>query len=436
MNGTEKFMKYVYWLRRENVFKYMDELKSTEKLSVEELQDYKNSKLSELMTFVRENNEYYADKFGKMSRKMYPGDGIELLPIMDKKSIKMNLDNLLCQGVHIKWRSTSGTTGSPFIFPKDNMATGYMDAMMYNAYSWHGIKMGDKQARLWGRSVKQRDKLLQTAKDVLLRRARLSAFDMSRDNCMKYYNKLIRFKPEYFYAYSNALFQFANFVEENHLDGRALGIDSAICTGEVLFDYQRQKISDVFACRVINEYGSTENGIIGMECEFGKMHILPTIHLEIVNPDKNGIGEVLVTELNSRSIPFVRYKIGDKGKLVSDSCRCGRPYELFEIHEGRIDAYIRCPDGRMVYDAILAYTLKEFALQFKAYQERIDCLTIHIVPNNSYDQGNEDRLRKLLKKYVGDDMVINIDLVKEVPSEASGKLRYFVPLKGQGDARN
>jgi len=414
----------------------MDELKATEKLSVDEYRNYKNGKIKELVTYLRKNTNYFSDELGNKSLQMKTKNGIDQLPIMDKQSIKMNLESLLCQGCHVKWRSTSGTTGAPFVFPKDNIATGYMDAMMYNAYSWHGIDMNDRQARLWGRSVKQRDKLLQTFKDVLLRRARLSAFDMSRDNCMKYFNKLIRFKPDYFYAYSNALFQFANFVEENHLDGKALGIDLAICTGEVLFDYQRQKISDVFACRVVNEYGSTENGIIGMECEFGRMHILPTIHLEIVNPDESGIGEVLVTELNSRSIPFVRYKIGDRGKLVSGGCRCRRPFELFEIHEGRIDAYIRCPNGRIVYDAILAYTLKEFALQFKAFQERIDCLTIHIVPNNSFNQGNEDRLRKLLKKYVGDDMVINIVRVKEVPNEASGKLRYFVPLTDQSDNRS
>ena len=57
--------------------------------------------------------------------------------------------------------------------------------------------------------------------------------------------------------------------------------------------------------------------------------------------------KIVLTELNSRSIPFIRYKNGDVGRILNEKCDCQRPYEIIEIKEGRIDDYIRCPDGRL-----------------------------------------------------------------------------------------
>lgn len=409
--------KLIYFLRRENVFSALAELNKLETLSTDELIKYKKNKLNALIDYVTKSNNYYSKH--------------DALHIVDKLTIKENITELIEKGIEVAWRSTSGTTGSPLIFPKDKKATAYMDAMMYLAYSWHGIKMEDKQARIWGRALNKKQKLVQIIKDCILRRQRLSAFEMDEINCRKYYYKLVKFRPKYFYAYANALYQFALFLEKNNLDGKKIGVSVSICTGEVLFSFQREKISEIFGCKVINEYGSTENGIIGFECEYGSMHVMPTVYLEINGADSDGLGEIILTELNSVSIPFVRYKNGDIGKILSNkcNCKCNRPYEIMEIREGRMDDYIKCPDGRLVYDAILAYSLKEYAAQFKAYQEKSDCLKILIIPNNDYTEESGVSIKKTLNKYLGNDMKIELNLVEKLPVDQSGKFRYFIPLK-------
>jgi len=416
-------------IRGEKVKPYLNELEVLEKCTKENFLRYQQEKLKQLINYVYNYIPYYKKKFQKLKISLSDiknfKDLAQISPLV-KDNIRNNLKYLINPTLKHSWRSTSGTTGSPLIFPKDRLATAYMDAMMYQAYSWHGIDIGDKQARFWGSAVKPKDKIMQWIKDFLLNRKRLSAFNMSDKECLKFYHKLLKFKPKYFYGYVNAIYQFALALERKKINATELKVQVIICTGEVLFDYQRKKIQKVFGCKVVNEYGTTENGIIGFECKYGNMHIMPTVYVEIINLDKNGFGEILITELNSRSIPFIRYKTGDKGRLLNVECPCGRPYPLIEIHEGRIDDYIRCPDGKLVYDAILAYTLKDYVWQFKAYQEKIDCLKVEVIPKNNFSSELQYKLKTKLQKYLGSDMNIDFIQVSYISSEPSGKLKYFV----------
>jgi len=429
-------LSIVYKLRRQNVSSIIDELVRLDKTNSEQYQTYINDKITELMMFISNNNKYYGNAlFDEPINASNAFKVFTSLPFTNKKIIKNNYDQFICKQIRGEIRSTSGTTGLPFVFSKDTSAASYMDAMMYNVYGWHGIQPWDRQARLWGRAVSFKSKLLQAAKDYLLGRRRLSAFAMNDANSKNYYNVLKKHKPKYFYCYSNAIYQFALSVEKQGLKGKELNIPYAICTGEVLFKYQREKIEQIFGCRVINEYGSTENGIIGFECEYNTMHVLPTVYLDIVGPDSDGFGEIAVTELNSRSIPFVKYKNGDVGKLITaHKCSCRRPFPALEIRDGRIDSYIQCPNGDIVYDALLAYIFKDKISQFKAIQETINVIDIQIVPIGDFSFSDINQYESKLKSYLGKEMNIKFSIVDSIVPERSGKLRYFISKMNHSEA--
>ncbi|MDZ7833626.1 MAG: hypothetical protein U5L07_17910 [Desulfobacterales bacterium] len=260
----------------------------------------------------------------------------------------------------------------------------------------------------------------------MLGRKRLSAFEMSDHNCRRFHAILLNHKPGYFYCYPNAMYQFALSLERLGLDGKEIGASVVICTGEILFQYQKEKIEQVTGARVVNEYGSTENGIIAFECEYGTMHLLPTVHVDIMDPDQAGFGEIAVTELNSRSVPFIKYKIGDRGRVLNPGCKCGRPFEELEIREGRVDDFIVCPNGDVVYDAILAYILKDYAIQFRAYQDKKGFIKIDIIPKSSFDEVIEQKVKARLRKYLGNEMQIDFNVVDRILPDKSGKLRYFI----------
>jgi phenylacetate-CoA ligase len=416
---------FIYLARKEYVSFALKEIESINSYSHIDTNDYIHKKLKQQLHYITNNIFYYKSISSFKASDL----SIDLFSYVDKKEIKNNYIKFLNNKEKVYARSTSGTTGEPFVFVKDVHASSYMDAMMYHVYGWHGILPTDKQARLWGRAIDVKGQLIQGAKDYLLNRRRFSAFEMDEEKSRKYYELLLNFKPKYFYCYPSTLYKFALFLEKLQLDGRKLKVPIAICTGEILFAHYREKIEHFFGCKVISEYGSTENGIIGIECDYGNMHVLPTIYLEIKDQDVQGYGNIAVTELNSKSIPFVKYLIGDIGKFVKDSCPCGRCYPILEIREGRIDDYIKCPNGSIVYDAILAYTFKGYFEQFKAYQKTPSLLSINYLNVEELSLYKEQFLRNKLQAYLGNDMNIHFERVEKIAPDRSGKMRYFVPLE-------
>jgi phenylacetate-coenzyme A ligase PaaK-like adenylate-forming protein len=51
---------------------------------------------------------------------------------------------------------------------------------------------------------------------------------------------------------------------------------------------------------------------------------------------RGSVGELVVTGLNKRHMPIIRYRVGDLGRWADRTCECGREEPLFEIL-GRCD---------------------------------------------------------------------------------------------------
>lgn len=412
-------LRPIYFFRGEDVFQIRKMYMDLEKGGVEAIHNYKLERVQNLCNYASKTIPY----FKKLN--IDKNAGLGAFPVLRKDDIRMSMNDFLLPDIRYSWRSTSGSTGNPFVFPKDRDASAHMDALMYHLYSWHGVNMGDSQARLWGTPLRLQGRMVQKTRDFLLNRKRLSAFLMDDYNSKRFFYELRQFRPRYFYAYTNALYQFALSLERQGLDGRELEIPVAICTGEVLFPFQREKIMNTFGCKVINEYGSTENGIIAFECEHEKLHVATTLELEILNTDSYGFGNVVITELNSKAIPFIRYDIGDVARFSHATCDCGRPERIIEIKEGRVDDYVVCPDGSRVYDAIFAYSLKNDVEKFKVVQESRDSISISIIPKQGFRPSDEQRILAQLRKYLGQEIEIVFSIVDNIPPEKSGKLRYF-----------
>lgn len=418
-----------------NVKQLIPIIKELERLSPQDLRNYQEKQLKELLLYAAQGTLYFKQiiNFDIMEGlKKDPFRALELIPVMSKEDIRANLNSLCNSKFRLSWRSTSGTTGSPLHFCKDHLACSHMDAGMHAVYSWHGIDIGDRQGRIWGSSITLQGGMIQRTKDHLLNRRRLSAFGMTRDKSVVYFRKLERFRPVYFYCYPNAASLFAQHLEQTNVDGKKLGLRAIICTGEPLLSSHRDTLQKTFDCTVVNEYGTTENGILAIECEKGNMHILAqNAVLEFIKDGKRvedgELGEILVTELHSRSIPFIRYRTGDLGRpLFLKKCSCGRTLPLMEIIEGRVDDFIIRPDGEKVYDAILAYVLKKSVRQFRATQEALTELVIEIVPDSGYSDRLESEYGTRLQQYLGPDIHVNFRKVERIEPDRSGKLRYFI----------
>jgi phenylacetate-CoA ligase len=134
---------------------------------------------------------------------------------------------------------------------------------------------------------------------------------------------------------------FALYCERNGI--RFPFLKFLLCSYEFLSIVHRRILERVFGVPVLNLYGSTETGHLLMEDEQGAMRpSLDTAFLEVVEADRNGVGDLVVTTLSNDYMPLLRYRIGD---LVERRGSSSAP--TYVIH-GRTRDALRAPDGRRV----------------------------------------------------------------------------------------
>jgi phenylacetate-CoA ligase len=435
-----KYLVYypVQYFRGQHVWNYLSDVQRVQYLPAEDIRKIRDMKIRNIVQHASRNVPYYMKCFkahGIFPDKIRGLDDLVHIPILTKRTVLENEEDLIDKNHQKKLytRKTSGSTGMTLHFKKEGNALALNDAIMYRCYSWNGIGIGDKQARFWGVPVRPILNVKEQLKDLVLNRIRISAFEISVSSCIDQYRRIQRFKPAYFYGYTTAIYGFCLFAQKMGLDLNGLGLKAVICTAEKMYPHHRELFSQAFQCPVIDEYGSSENGIIAFQCREGNMHMMAD-HLGIEFLDENNdrvkpgeLGKIVITDLGTYGMPLIRYEIGDMGRYSEETCTCGVNLPLMDIVEGRKEDFIRTQDGKLVHAAYLCYTLKDDAVQeFKMYQKGLDRFLVQIVRSPSFDKDTERRLENNLRSALGNEVVISFEYPERIPREASGKLRYFV----------
>jgi phenylacetate-coenzyme A ligase PaaK-like adenylate-forming protein len=103
----------------------------------------------------------------------------------------------------------------------------------------------------------------------------------------------------------------------------------------------------VFGVPVYNLYGSTETGHLMMEQSAGQMVASKKVaHLDVINKDDRGIGELVVSTLSNDYMPLLNYRIGDLVEPHFSANELGDS-TTYILH-GRAPDALKSPDGRRV----------------------------------------------------------------------------------------
>ncbi len=425
----------VRYLRGEDVGRGLRDVRRFERQTVEQVQAEQRSRLRAAVERAAIDIPYYARlvaRLGTEPSRWSSQEAFRTIPLLDKPTIQQHAAEMRSlRRCRTTVRSTSGSTGAPFSFEKDAQASAYMDAVMYHVYSWHGIEIGAPQARFWGMPVASRARTVARLKDILMNRIRCNAFATAEAELRAFHRRLIAFQPEYLYGYPSLINEFARFVVAHDLPLPPKPLKAAIGTGELPLPQHREDIERAFGTRFVNEYGCSEVGIIAFQCPAGRMHVMAhNVFVEVVNADGDVVtdeeGEIVVTELNARSMPFIRYRMNDRGKLLSEPCACGVPLPLIEVSAGRLRSQLILPSGRTVFDVVFSYTFKKGVAAFKAVQTGPEDIRIYIVPDQDFTEALMEQYVKILREKTFGEIRFQVDRVDAVPRERSGKLRYFV----------
>lgn len=219
--------------------------------------------------------------------------------------------------------------------------------------------------------------------------------------------------------------------------------------GEVLQPTTRTLLAEVFQCRVADYYNCEEIGNIAWECPSKPdvYHVNPDACIvEVVDKERCSVpfgteGSVVVTNLFNRTMPFIRYELGDRATVLDPSnkqCSCGHQGPSLSILAGRDDDFLVLPTGRRVSPrtvsgAICIASQRDedksvyFVRRYRVDQLAIDHVRVRVVPANSFPLDLPSRIGAALQE-LDSNVRWDVELIEDLPREGLAKYRAIYSL--------
>jgi len=192
----------------------------------------------------------------------------------------------------------------------------------------------------------------------------------------------------------------------------------------------RQFIAESFSAEVYETYGSSELGGFACQCDSREwLHVtMGSYIVEVVRdgrPAKPGeLGHLIVTGLENRAMPFIRYKLGDVGRWHAGSCECGRETQLIECN-GRLQNLIVTGEGRPVTEEeLLDLAYSDLGLEhFQLVERKRGQFDLSVVaqPGEDLDQA---AIKSAFSDALDGPRRLDVFPAQTIHAEATGKFRF------------
>ena len=268
-----QILKKIISLKGRNLFNYHDELSKLEGLNHAQRIKIRNDKLKRILLYAHKYSPYYS-KILEESNVFCNGEinleKFNLIPYLTKDLMRAHFHQIKSskfRNKNLVKDTSGGSTGEPVAFLKDRESIDYTLAEISYMLDKAGKNENIKEIKLWGserdiilgnRSIKSK------IRSWLFNRIFLNSFKMS-ERMMNNYVEILNNTKEYIlYGYVESLFEFAKHIKKNKV--KIIAPVSIISTGGSLEKFQKDMIQKSFNCKVLNQYGSREVGMIAAEC--------------------------------------------------------------------------------------------------------------------------------------------------------------------------
>ncbi len=136
-------------------------------------------------------------------------------------------------------------------------------------------------------------------------------------------------------------------------------------------------------------------------------------------------GEVVITNLHSYAMPFIRYAQGDVAVLSPESPRCGRGLPLLERVLGRTDDFIVLKNGEKISPHPFYHCIDpvEGIRRWRIVQSSPNRITVEIEPEEAFHNATSLIVRGNLEELVKGQLDIDILPVDTISIDPSSKFR-------------
>ncbi len=275
-------------------------------------------------------------------------------------------------------------------------------------------------------------------KSAFDRRTLFSVYHMTPVNLRDYVEEVHALPARYVEGYPSAIHLIARAMLEASRPLPPGRVAAVFTSSESLLAFQRETIEKAFAAPVRDRYGVSEKSVSMTECERGFLHVDMEFCIVEVEGDADRDGSVtgplLVTGLAGDATPMFRYRIGDVGTRLPGTCPCGRPGDVFQQVDGRVEDYVLTPDGRLIGRLDHIFKQQYHVAEAQIVQETRNAVDILVVPREGYTEASSFVLLKEARTRLGNEIEIRIRMVDQIPREPNGKFRAVKSKVGRIDA--
>ncbi|MFA7098347.1 MAG: hypothetical protein WC383_17920 [Gammaproteobacteria bacterium] len=404
-----------------------------------DIQELQLIKLQKLMSHCYQNVPFYRN-FMKM-KGIVPTDFCSLsmideLPIVTKETIKKNYIGFTPKNIGqikgVKTSQTGGTTGSILIKRNDANTRSIIWAAYKRYEDWMRYKPGDKSLILMGGHVIMHhgyalyhDRVKRIVIDALKNQISINPYNTDKQTTSRIVEVITHNKIALIRGYSQYLYNLCQILKAR---GIGAHIPIVSTTAEPLMPEHRAMYLDVLGSEAFDQYGCGEIGGISFECDKHQgMHIAE----EHVIVEQNAQNDLIVTDLDNYSMPFIRYHNGDQAIMDSSRCRCGREHRLIRQVNGRICDYVVGANDEYLHWAYFWHLVFDSGIT-----QRRDLKKFQIIQSSKEEiifKYVADKLSPQEEKVISDNIQSRLGGIKvrfsqedDIPNAATGKYRPVI----------
>lgn len=419
---------------------YVDWLAFLEKSkawSRQEIDDYQFLQLKNKAEYVWEHTPGYRklwQTFGVHPNSLKSLEDVNAFPRISKAQLCEDIDAFTVKKEGMAYTSTGGSTGIALGFYRT--AEAFARELASKAHQYHrvGWREGDRQVVLRGVPITHASNMQFFPE---FNELRFSSYHLTLDEMEKYRKKSHEYQPEWLRCYPSSGYRFAKYIQES---GKPFPpLKGILVSSENLYDFQKKCMEDAFSCRIFNHYGQFEQVALAGYCEKADtFHVLPHYgHVQLLDANGNTVttkgmlGEIVATSFLMDATCFFRYNTGDFAVYGGESCpACGRPYQIWERVEGRLQDFIVTKSNR--YISLTAMNMHDDIFfnikQFQYYQDSPGVVILKYIPKDMQAAYiDEEDIKKRLYLKLGEDVELHLRKVDEGEMQRTprGKFMYI-----------
>jgi len=442
-----KKYKYPYWkrfywnLKKLEVQQTLDTLLDSQYWSPEIINDLRNRKFRILMEHCYKYVPYYNKLLSEM--KLMPNDfrtidDLNLLPVLTKDIVRKNFSYLKAVNIpksQLVVSKTGGTTGEPIHINRWIYNSPWQTQCYVRGLMWGGLMPSDRRVKLFGGSLGQREKTTfkSIASSILDNKTLfLPAFELNKENVNVYLHKIKSRSCKHLIGYASAALILARLVEKS---GEKLNLSTVFTTAEMIPDHWKQKIADVFSCKVYSYYGCGEVHSLAFQITDGNEYVCSDEHAIIEVKDRSGEialdgqGEFILTDLDNYAFPLLRYQNGDAGVIQRGPYSNKIGLSCIKRLDGRVNDFLIDADGKYISGVIATHTFRlvQGVDQYQFIQDEPGKILIKIVKNEDYDKTiNERTICEIFDTHFSKSIELEFDYTDRIDKSISGKARFVI----------